>query len=346
MKALMIAKTRLNVLKTKEKQKEKRESNKQPNHFQKEPSAQVVDSKDGKVSMITSLTSTMLNSKVVDWIDISDDTDSKMPVKQQIPNLVKTDLYEISRSSLDLLRPSKGTNPESWLNDEIINAYIDLINQRAESRSKASDKDSYGKTQISVGETGSYYHQHSSLCFFNTYAYTKLRQLSSERDISKFDRIVKRKKIDRISDYSEIFFPINIEKQHWLLLVIELDTNTFSFYDSMKTQAEFHQEDIISPFKEYFSYRLKNEFDSLPKDFDGPFPDMNLNKWKIEIRKCPQQINYSDCGVFLCINMNWLEAGKKLTYNTFEGDSLPTGPNSKADKEQSQRKRKAILEAL
>jgi Ulp1 family protease len=56
-------------------------------------------------------------------------------------------------------------------------------------------------------------------------------------------------------DYDELFFPINIEKQHWLLLVVELDTQTFSYYDSMKSQIETLQDDITAPFKKYLGYR-------------------------------------------------------------------------------------------
>ena len=69
-----------------------------------------------------------------------------------------------------------------------------------------------------------------------------------------------------------------------------------------------------------------------------------MDKWNVAVVDCPQQINFADCGVFMCINMNWLEMGKELIYNilTPEEDK-PKFANDENDKKQSQKKRKVIL---
>jgi sentrin-specific protease 1 len=101
---------------------------------------------------------------------------------------------------------------ENWLNDEIINGYIDLIIERDENEEASKDKK----------------------VFFNTYAYPKLSQLNNIKALSKFDRVLKRKKIDSLTSYDRLFFPINIPKVHWFLIVVNVDSCTFEFYDSIK----------------------------------------------------------------------------------------------------------------
>ena len=98
-------------------------------------------------------------------------------------------LYEICDKSLALLDTPKNKNQtESWLNDEIINGYIELVKARQEESSA--------------------FFSSEKICFFNTYAYAKLEQLSAEDNITNFDRILKKKKIDKISLFDRLFFPV------------------------------------------------------------------------------------------------------------------------------------------
>jgi len=126
---------------------------------------------------------------------------------------LNNDMYEITLKSMQLLDPPNHPNQnENWLNDEIINGYVELIKQR------------YQK------EEGHKY----NLEFFNTYAYSKLVQLMKVGKIHQFDRILKRKKITELGKYDKIFIPVNLEKSHWLLLVVNISYNWFEFYDSIK----------------------------------------------------------------------------------------------------------------
>lgn len=137
--------------------------------------------------------------------------------------------------------------PESWLNDEIINGYIELIKDRHRKNPATKEK----------------------LVFFNTYAYPKLVQLSKEGKIHQFDRILKRKKLGNLSQYDRLFFPVNIERHHWLLLVVNISTckykdyktgklttsSRFEFYDSIKGESEASRDILLQPVKEYLQYR-------------------------------------------------------------------------------------------
>lgn len=116
---------------------------------------------------------------------------------------------EISAKSLQLLdEPSDPETPESWLNDEIINGYIELVEKEYQ---QIQEKDRKKFPEIPL----------KKVVFFNTYAYPKLCQLYETNDISKFDRILKRKNISNLLNYDSIFIPVNIEKHHWLLVKID-----------------------------------------------------------------------------------------------------------------------------
>jgi Ulp1 family protease len=99
------------------------------------------------------------------------------------------------------------------LNDEIINGYIELVKLRYEKCSPPTSE---------------------KLVFFNTYAYPKLSQLYNTKRIHQFDRILKKKQITEISQFDKLFIPVNIEKHHWLLLVVNLHSQEFEFYDSIQ----------------------------------------------------------------------------------------------------------------
>lgn len=72
--------------------------------------------------------------------------------------------YTLTKSSLERFKPGR------WLNDEILNAYISLVNLR----------------------------QPSQAYVFNTFFYTMLEDMHARGDYSftKCERILKRKKVD------------------------------------------------------------------------------------------------------------------------------------------------------
>ena len=116
-------------------------------------------------------------------------TDILTATSPKIKGGITNDLYEISEKSMGLLDTPKNKNQtESWLNDEIINGYIELVKTRQEVLSPSLSKE--------------------KVCYFNTYAYAKLEQLWAEDNIANFDRILRKKKIVNISDYDRLFFPV------------------------------------------------------------------------------------------------------------------------------------------
>jgi len=197
-------------------------------------------------------------------IDVSDEPTKEDSTFQIIPSQPKSfkgvsnNLYEISSSSLELLdSPKSKSQTESWLNDEIINAYIELVKARHESPNPPST---------------------DKLVFFNTYNYAKLEQLLNENNIPQFDRILKRKKIGAISRYDRLFFPINFKQYHWLLVVVNLAMSKFEFYDSIENQSAVKKYEILAPILQFVKYRIEKENDPLVIEKD-------VDKWPVEIMK-------------------------------------------------------------
>ena len=101
--------------------------------------------------------------------------------------------------------------PGKWLNDEIINGYVSLINEREKEQN-------LGNVYI-----------------FNTYFYTMIEGMlkRGDYDYKKLERILTRKKIN-LRNYKTVVVPINIKKYHWLMLCADLVEDKFYVIDSMK----------------------------------------------------------------------------------------------------------------
>lgn len=113
--------------------------------------------------------------------------------------------YSLTRSSFDKLQPGK------WLNDEIINAYIKLINARSAQRGL---KNAY---------------------VLNTFFFTLIEQMLERGDYqySKLQRTLKRLNV-KLDEYSLTVIPINVKNNHWLCAGIDLRSRTVYIIDSLE----------------------------------------------------------------------------------------------------------------
>lgn len=120
----------------------------------------------------------------------------------------------------------------------------------------------------------------------------------SNRQLSKID--YKSRKL--------FFMPVNVNGNHWVLYVLSPNDKSVKFYNSfenMNTKKQIPYENIIKQFL--------NTID----------PDVN---YIITTPKCPQQENYNDCGVFVCMFIDTLigksdiitiEASKTTLYRQY-----------------------------
>jgi len=109
---------------------------------------------------------------------------------------------DLTRSQIECLRPGE------WLNDEVINFYFKLLQER----SKKSDG--------------------PKVWFVNSFFWGKLSGNTHEYSFKEVRRWTTKSKVDIFAlDY--VLFPMNIGESHWALGAIDLEEKGFRYFDSM-----------------------------------------------------------------------------------------------------------------
>lgn len=111
--------------------------------------------------------------------------------------IVINNTNNINRNSFWSLQPG------TWLNDEVISAYMSLLNQ--------------------------YHHPNKKYWFCNTYFMVKVKQNASSVLKRWSKKAGKSANVSVITDWDKLFIPYNINNNHWYLL--EINMNTFEIYN-------------------------------------------------------------------------------------------------------------------
>jgi len=183
----------------------------------------------------------------------------------------------------------RSLNPYTWLNDEIINYYMLLLQERN------------GKLAAHYKETGSrpdFLTSH----FYNNFFIDKL--LDNENRCYTYSYV--RRWSKRFDTFSKdmIFCPINIKNAHWTLAVMHIRERRIAYYDSMGGAGRRYVDGL-------FRY-IKDEHQDKK---NCPLPD--ADEWRLEYGThsvCPQQENGTDCGVFTICNADFLSDGLPLEF--------------------------------
>jgi Ulp1 family protease len=156
----------------------------------------------------------------------------QIPNNSNIPSLRNIHLTETKRMELTELLNRPETNdvlidkfnidmtvakitclrPETWLNDEVINFYLSMLQ---------SDLN-----QCAVGQ--------GKIYSFNTFFMVQLRQ-NNKYNFANVARWTKR--VD-IFSFQKVFIPINLNNLHWTLIVIDFTMKTFTYYDALRGDGE------------------------------------------------------------------------------------------------------------
>ena len=124
------------------------------------------------------------------------------PENQEL--LIEKYAIDMTRAKMLCLRP------RTWLNDEVINFYMNMLMERDQRRSDQSA----GKVRSS--------HFFSSFFMVKLLQNGKYTYANVKRWSKKFDVFSKDK----------IFIPININNSHWTLLVVYIQKKEIHYYDS------------------------------------------------------------------------------------------------------------------
>ncbi|EDO15332.1 hypothetical protein Kpol_1011p2 [Vanderwaltozyma polyspora DSM 70294] len=173
------------------------------------------------------------------------DRRAKEQQKDLIPKLSKEEIDRINKilnkngndilakyKTLEItLRDYKTLGPKRWLNDTIIEFFMQKIEE------------------ISPKTVA-----------FNSFFYTSL----SERGYQGVRRWMKRKKV-QITDLNKIFVPINLNQSHWALGMIDIPRKRIIYADSLSHGPNAMSFAILSDLKNYVVEESKN---AIGEDFD------------------------------------------------------------------------------
>ncbi|KAI3804570.1 hypothetical protein L1987_26216 [Smallanthus sonchifolius] len=154
--------------------------------------------------------------------------------------------------------------PRAWLNDEVINVYLELLKERETREPKKFLK-----------------------ChFFNTFFYKKLISGKTGYDYNLVRRWTTQKKLGYgLLECDKIFVPIHKEV-HWCLAVINKKEEKFQYLDSLGGVDK----KVLRFLAKYITDEVK---DKTGKNID-------VSSWEQEfVTDLPNQENWYDCGMFM-----------------------------------------------
>ncbi|KAL8004040.1 putative Ulp1 protease family catalytic domain, papain-like cysteine peptidase superfamily [Plasmopara halstedii] len=168
--------------------------------------------------------------------------------------------------------------PTTWLNDEVINFYLQMMSERDEELVKAG-------------------HLAKRSHFFNSFFYTKV----SENGYNYINVRRWTRKID-VFAMDKIFFPINVANMHWCMAVIFMTEKRIQYYDSMHGSGASCLKVLLRYLHDESEHKRKEKF--------------NDEGWELVTTTfdTPQQKNGSDCGVFSCMFADYLSLNKPLSF--------------------------------
>ena len=180
------------------------------------------------------------------------------------------------RDRLDLTRRDLSTlHKQGWLNDEVINCYVALLQDR--DLAWRRDGDPGGRRRPRCH-------------FFNTFFYNKLFQDSHK--YTYLERWTRAKKLAKVhggktlfDSCDKIIAPIH-KGNHWCCAVIDLEAQAFVYYDSFKSEDH----DCLEAMKQFAIDEARTRENTHISDVES---------WPVLFpQDIPEQRNGWDCGVF------------------------------------------------
>ncbi|CAN6913161.1 unnamed protein product [Brassica oleracea] len=169
--------------------------------------------------------------------------------------------------------------PSAWLNDEVINVYLELLKER-ETR-----------------EPKKYFKCH----FFNTFFYKKLVSDSGYNYKAVRRWTTQRKLGYALIDCDMIFVPIH-RSVHWTLAVINNRDRKFLYLDSLNGVDS----KILNALAKYLGDEAKEKSGK----------DIDVSSWDMEfVEDLPQQQNGYDCGMFMLKYIDFFSRGLGICFS-------------------------------
>ena len=157
--------------------------------------------------------------------------------------------------------------PSGRLNDSIIQAFIDLLMEFTRRHGIAN-------------------------CFLFSLHFTSYVKSGEEDGIKRY---LRSQNID-FSSLENFLFPVNCNDSHWVTVVVRKSFKTIEIYDSDQGLPSITPvEDLAELFQDYEVIKVLVSYVIAQLNVDA-------SEWICIFMECPQQTNFDDCGVHLCLN--------------------------------------------
>lgn len=181
---------------------------------------------------------------------------------------------KITRNDLRLLLPG------NWLNDEIINFYMSLLQQRNEKEVLESNN----KIPRCLFLSSFFY---CKLLSRGQYDYAAVKRWTRNIDVFNYDKII---------------IPLNIKNCHWILAVIDIQGKRFICYDSIGGSHVDKLRALEQWLRDEHSAKLGFKLETSSYSFEQP--------------PVPRQSNTDDCGVFCCQFARYTSSNWEISFTS------------------------------
>ena len=203
------------------------------------------------------------------------DTKYQLMVEQKLKlsdeiKILQHSITNIEVKVADLQRLRSG----GWLNDEIINMYMSLLQDR-NSRRRNSSKD--------------------NIFLLGSFFFAQLRQNGYD-GVKRWGKSFRKYGYTQkyLSDFDIVVFPVHITRDHWVCGLIDFKRKRIECYDSLNLKDT----DYFVIIRQYLADEFKHKL--------GAMIDFKVWRNINHGDQCPQQKNFKDCGVFVVKCMDWL----------------------------------------
>ncbi|CAK7333207.1 unnamed protein product [Dovyalis caffra] len=206
-------------------------------------------------------------------------------VKQAfLPNNRRRVLVSHNNSNIDITGQTLHClAPGAWLNDEVINLYMELLKEREKREPKkflkfgnSSEYNLNVNVQLAGGGKGGY-------------DYRAVKRWTTEKKLGYF-----------LIDCDKIFVPVH-QEIHWCLAIINKKDQKFQYLDSLKGR-DYR---VLERLAKYYTEEVR---DKSKKDID-------VSNWEHEfVEDLPEQENGYDCGVFMIKYADFYSRGVGLCF--------------------------------
>ena len=162
----------------------------------------------------------------------------------------------------------------AWLNDEVINLYLKLLQQRCDTAK-----------------------QHK-VWFYNTFFYAKLAG-DGAYNYNAVRRWSKTQKVD-ITALDMLIVPVHVHGNHWTLARLDFRRKRAEYYDSLRGS----EANILRNLRQYVIDEAKTYKSQV----------LSMDDWQDVAVNAPRQSNGSDCGVFSLMFANYLCDGLPVSF--------------------------------